>query len=115
MAVTGVSTTGVLGGLAETSTEISKTSSATRQSSQPSRQTRLSGPRMIHHQRARKRAKTMGVALIIGLAIVSIVLAVVLVMVARGNFTNKSENEESENETVRLELFPVGDPYQHRS
>ena len=74
-----------------------------------------SGSRMIHHQRARKRAKTMGVALIIGLAIVSIVLAVVLVMVARGNFTNKSENEESENETVRLELFPVGDPYQHRS
>ena len=54
-----------------------------------------SGSNIAYHQMARKKAKTMGVILIVALLLLSVVLVVVLVLVANGTIGGapKTENE----------------------
>ena len=49
-----------------------------------------------YRHQSRQRARTMGILLIVGLEIVSIVLAVVLIMVANGGFGNDGGNSDEE-------------------
>lgn len=52
--------------------------------------------RVMYHQAARKKAKTMGVVLVVGLLLVSIALAVVLVIVVNNaNSKNKNKKESA--------------------
>lgn len=54
-----------------------------------------SGSNIAYHQMARKKAKTMGIILIVALLLLSVVLVVVLVLVANGTIGGapKTENE----------------------
>lgn len=60
--------------------------------------------RSVSHQMARKKARTMGIVLVVGLAIVSITLAVVLFFVVKNSQENKSNNNNDKKETASLSI-----------
>lgn len=75
--------------------------------------------RIVTHQLARKRARTMGIVLIVGLALLSIALAVILIIVVQNaNNTPSEDKKESANlfmrELTNHNQFAVGKPVMPR-
>ena len=61
------------------------------------------GQRIMNHQLKRRRAKTMGILLVVGLAIVSITLAVVLFFVVSGNRNREKNQDKKESASLSFE------------